>query len=456
MEFKITELPQILDTKIYNIIDKNLKITGISLNSKKVKKGDLFIPFIGNNVDGHDYIEEAFKNGAVCSLSIKKNIKLKNKNIIFINDSLSSIQKLAMSYLKSLHTKVIAITGSNGKTTTKDIIAKILSTRYKVHKTKSNNNNELGVPITILSTPCDTDILILEMGADNFGQLKLLSELSNPDFCVITNIGESHIEFFKTRDGIAKEKFEITRGMKKNGILIYNGDEPLLNKLVLKNNIKNISCGFNKENVVKVDNYSLKKDCIDFKLNIMKNLITTKIKGKHNILNITYAITIAKKMNINEQEILDTLHEFKDITKMRLEEIPYGNNSLIINDAYNASPTSMKAAIDVLNAQVGYNYKRIILGDMYELGKNEILFHENVGKYINDIKNNTINEVISIGKLAKNITKNIKKDTIKTIHFDDINKISDYIKQNKINNEILLFKASRSMQLEKIIEYITK
>ena len=168
MEFKITELPQILDTKIYNIIDKNLKITGISLNSKKVKKGDLFIPFIGKNVDGHDYIEEAFKNGAVCSLSIKKNIKLKNKNIIFINDSLSSIQKLAMSYLKSLHTKVVAITGSNGKTTTKDIIAKILSTKYKVHKTKSNNNNELGVPITILSTPCDTDILILEMGADNF------------------------------------------------------------------------------------------------------------------------------------------------------------------------------------------------------------------------------------------------------------------------------------------------
>ena len=218
MKYLVTDLEKILNAKKANITS-NVEITGIAIDSRKVKQGDLFIPLLGENVDGHNYIESAFEKGAAASLSLKDDF-VSDNNIIYVDDSYEAIQTLAKHYLESLNAKTIAITGSNGKTTTKDIITSVLSTKYKVHKTQGNFNNELGVPITILATPEDSEILVLEMGADGFGQLDFLSKLVEPDYTVITNIGESHIEFFKSREGIAKAKFEITNGMKKDGYFV--------------------------------------------------------------------------------------------------------------------------------------------------------------------------------------------------------------------------------------------
>ena len=451
MKYLVTDLEKILNAKKVNIT-RDVEITGIAIDSRKVKQGDLFIPFLGENVDGHNYIESAFEKGAAASLSLKDDF-VSDNNIIYVNDSYEAIQTLAKYYLNSLKVKTIAITGSNGKTTTKDIITSVLSTKFKVHKTQGNFNNELGVPLTILAAPEDSEILVLEMGADGFGQLDFLSKMVKPDYTVITNIGESHIEFFKSREGIAKAKFEITNGMKKDGYFVYNGDEVLLKTLVESSDIKATACGENSYNDIILENYTITRDKIDFKLNISEEHYFTKLKGKHNLYNIMFAIAIASKIGLTNEDIRKAIEDTVEITGMRLQSIPYNENSLIINDAYNASPTSMKAAVDVVNSFDDFDYKTLVLGSMFELGPNEINFHGDVGEYIS---NNTkdINLVISVGALAENITKQIKNDKIKTLHFPTTAEVSEYLKNNKHENEVILFKASRSMKLETIIEEI--
>lgn len=453
MKYLVKDLEKILNAKKANITS-DLEITGIAIDSRKVKHGDLFIPFLGENVDGHDFIESAFEKGATASLSLKDNF-VSNNNIIYVNDSYEAIQSLAKHYLESLNTKTIAITGSNGKTTTKDIITSVLSTKYKVHKTQGNFNNELGVPITILAAPEDSEILVLEMGADGFGQLDFLSKLVEPDYTVITNIGESHIEFFKSREGIAKAKFEITNGMKKDGYFIYNGDEILLKTLVDSSEINATSCGENSYNDIILENYTITRDKIDFKLNISDTQYFTKLKGKHNLYNIMFTTAIANKIGLTNEEIRKAIENTVEITGMRLQSIPYKEDSLIINDAYNASPTSMKAGVDVVSSYDDFDYKTLVLGSMFELGPNEVNYHGEVGEYISE-NTNDIDLVISVGELAENITKQIKNDKIKTLHFHTTAEVSEYLKNNKHKNEIILFKASRSMKLETIIEEITK
>ena len=453
MKYLVKDLEKILNAKKANITS-NLEITGIAIDSRKVKQGDLFIPFLGENVDGHDYIESAFEKGAAASLSLKDDF-VSDNNIIYVNDSYEAIQSLAKHYLGSLNAKTIAITGSNGKTTTKDIITSVLSTKYKIHKTQGNFNNELGVPLTILAAPEDSEILVLEMGADGFGQLDFLSKLVEPDYTVITNIGESHIEFFKSREGIAKAKFEITNGMKKDGYFVYNGDEVLLKTLVDSSEINATSCGENSYNDIILENYTITRDKIDFKLNISDAQYFTKLKGKHNLYNIMFATAIASKIGLTNEEIRKAIENTVEITGMRLQSITYKEDSLIINDAYNASPTSMKAGVDVVSSYNDFDYKTLVLGSMFELRPNEVNYHGEVGKYISE-NTNDIDLVISVGELAENITKQIKNDKIKTLHFHTTVEVSEYLKNNKHKNEIILFKASRSMKLETIIEEITK
>ena len=334
MKYLVKDLEKILNAKKVNITN-DTEITGIAIDSRKVKQGDLFIPFLGENVDGHNYIESAFEKGAAASLSLKDDF-ISDNNIIYVNDSYEAIQTLAKHYLDSLNAKTIAITGSNGKTTTKDIITSVLSTKYKVHKTQGNFNNELGVPLTILAAPEDSEILVLEMGADGFGQLDFLSKLVEPNYTVITNIGESHIEFFKSREGIAKAKFEITNGMKKDGYFVYNGDEVLLKSLVDSSDINTTSCGENNYNDIILENYTITRDRIDFKLNISDEQYFTKLKGKHNLFNIMFATAIASKIGLTNEEIRKAIENTVEITGMRLQSIPYKEDSLIINDAYNA------------------------------------------------------------------------------------------------------------------------
>lgn len=452
MKYTLDEIAKILQSSDLNKTHE-VTITGVAIDSRKVKKGDLFIPFVGENVDGHKFIETAFNNGAVATLCLDKNLNFDN-NVIYVENSYLAIQQLAKDYLEKLNAITIAITGSNGKTTTKDIVASILSTKYKVHKTLGNLNNELGVPLTILSSDEDSEILVLEMGADGFNQLNFLSKLVEPDFAVITNIGESHIEFFKDRAGIARGKFEITEYLKDDGLFVYNGDEPLINDLVKNSSFTSISCGFSDKNQIYVKNYLLENEISYFELNNLNHKLHTKLKGKHNLLNIMYAYAIAKKLQISDDEFSNSLVHLEKITNMRLESIPFRNNSLIINDAYNASPTSMRAAIDVIEELKNYNKKYLVVGDMFELGKDEISFHCSIGNYFN--ATSTINEVISIGNLSQHITQNITNNNIITKHFSTNKEATTYLKGINFDNDVILFKASRGMKLESIVEELIK
>ena len=252
---------------------------------------------------------------------------------------------------------------------------------------------------------------------------------------------------------LAKAKFEITNGMKKDGFFVYNGDEPLLKELVENSSINATSCGENSYNDIILENYTITRDKIDFKLSIDKNNFSTTLKGKHNLFNIMFAVAIAKKIGLTNEEIRHAIDNISKITNMRLESIPYGEDSLIINDAYNASPTSMKAAVDVISDLNDFEFKTLVLGSMFELGPNEVEYHNGVGTYINN-NSHGINLVISVGDLAKNITDNINNKDISTLHFSTVEEVTDYLKANKHKNEVILFKASRSMKLETIINDI--
>lgn len=216
---------------------EKITIEGVTTDSRNVRKGNLFVPIIGEKFNGHDFVEKAFENGAHASLwSRSVPNPPQDKPLIIVDDTLAALQQIASHYLLEVNPKVVGITGSNGKTTTKDMIASVVGTRYRVHKTKGNFNNHIGLPLTILDMPEDTEVAVLEMGMNAKGEIELLSSIARPDIAVITNIGDAHLQDLGSREGIAEAKLEIIKGLKENGTLIYHGDEPLLKKRLFMSN----------------------------------------------------------------------------------------------------------------------------------------------------------------------------------------------------------------------------
>ena len=304
------------------IDEKHLKktINGVSIDSRKINEGALFIPFKGENVDGHRFITQALNDGAGAVFSEKENKHSEGNQgpIIWVEDTLIALQQLAKAYLNHVNPKVIAVTGSNGKTTTKDMIESVLSTEFKVKKTQGNYNNEIGMPLTLLELDEDTEISILEMGMSGFHQIELLSHIAQPDIAVITNIGESHMQDLGSREGIAKAKFEITTGLKTNGIFIYDGDEPLLKPHV--NQVKNaklISIGLNSDSTYTCHMNDVKNEGIHFTIN-QKEHYHLPILGTHNMKNAAIAIAIGHELGLNETIIQNNIHNVQ-LTAMRME-----------------------------------------------------------------------------------------------------------------------------------------
>ncbi|NLK62859.1 MAG: UDP-N-acetylmuramoyl-tripeptide--D-alanyl-D-alanine ligase [Fusobacteria bacterium] len=424
--------------KNYNININNSNKFKIKTSSKEIQQGDVFIAIrTGNN-----YIEEAFLKGASLVVYDGKNIAiektLKNKTL-YVNDSIQFLQKIAKYYRENLNTKIIGITGSNGKTTTKDILYYILKTKYKVKKTIGNLNNHIGVPITILDLETDDEVLVLEMGMSGYGEISLLSEIANIDYGIITNIGDSHILYLKNRENVFKAKSEILPYIKEN--LVINGDDPFLKQL----NGKKIGI-YNKENIY-AENIKMDNNTMNFDLYIenIKYSATTNLIGEHNLYNIMVAIAMALEFEIDIYSILEAIKNL-EISNMRYEKIQK-ENILYINDAYNASPISMKYAINTFSNIYNDKYKIMILGDMLELGEDSKKMHESVLDNINDIN---CNEVYLFGEEMKYLYNKHKLNK-KIYFFSKKEEISD--KLNNINKEVVvLLKGSRGMKLEEIIE----
>lgn len=430
-----------------------IKIKGVATDTRTIEKGRLFVPISGENFNGHSFAETAFeKGGAAVLWNAAEPNPPKQGAVILVEDTLEALQQLASAYRKSVNPKVVGVTGSNGKTTTKDMIYSILATEFRVHKTMGNYNNHIGLPLTILDMPEETEIAILEMGMSAIGEIDFLSRLAKPDVAVITNVGDSHLLDLGSRENIADAKFEIVNGLSKDGVLIYTGDEPLLAEKVKNVAFALKSFGENADNSYQTSEIELGKEGTYFKVRDIDQPFYIPVLGKHNVKNALAAIAVASIFHVGLPRIAEGLTNLK-MTGMRLEMLRTSDGVSVINDAYNASPTSMRAAIELLQEMQGFRNKHLVLGDILELGKDEKMYHEQIGK---EIDSNLIQFVYTYGDLGSYIAigakGNFQEDRVN--HFDDKKALARELRKRTAPEDIVLVKASRGMKLEDVVSYL--
>ena len=423
-----------LNELLFEEFSKKVQIKNVVMDSRKVTEGSLF--FAINN--GNSYVKDVLDKGV--SLVIADNTDVKDERIVKVSNTIATIQDLATKYRKKLDIQVIGITGSNGKTTTKDIVYSLLSAKAKTLKTEGNYNNHIGLPYTLLNVTDEEKFVVLEMGMSSLGEIRRLGEISSPDYAIITNIGDSHIEFLKTRDNVFKAKTELLEFVNKENTFVC-GDDEYLAKLDVNR------IGFNDNNTHKIESYEFSDKGSKFVLDGKEYKIS--LLGKHNISNTAIAIELAKKIGLTDEEIQSGLKEIK-ISNMRFQEIKIGED-IYINDAYNASPTSMKAAIDTLNEIYNDKYKIAILGDMLELGENEVDYHIDVLNYLLDKKIKLIYLYGERMKKAYDIFMKSKSEEYRFWYYPTKEGIVESLKNIRMEKVILL-KASRGTALEDIIK----
>ena len=422
-----------LNELLFEEFSKKVQIKNVVMDSRKVTEGSLF--FAINN--GNSYVKDVLDKGV--SLVIADNTDVKDERIVKVSNTIATMQDLATKYRKKLDIQVIGITGSNGKTTTKDIVYSLLSAKAKTLKTEGNYNNHIGLPYTLLNVTDEEKFVVLEMGMSSLGEIRRLGEISSPDYAIITNIGDSHIEFLKTRDNVFKAKTELLEFVNKENTFVC-GDDEYLAKLDVNR------IGFNDVNTHKIESYEFSDKGSKFVLDGKEYKIS--LLGKHNISNTAIAIELAKKIGLTDEEIQSGLKEIK-ISNMRFQEIKIGED-IYINDAYNASPTSMKAAIDTLNEIYNDKYKIAILGDMLELGENEVDYHIDVLNYLLDKKIKLIYLYGERMKKAYDIFMKNKSEEYRFWYYPTKEGIVESLKNIRMEKVILL-KASRGTALEDII-----
>ena len=423
-----------LNELLFEEFSKKVQIKNVVMDSRKVTEGSLF--FAINN--GNSYIKDVLDKGA--SLVIADNTDVEDEKIVKVSDTVATMQDLATKYRKKLDIQVVGITGSNGKTTTKDIVYSLLSIKAKTLKTEGNYNNHIGLPYTLLNVTDEEKFVVLEMGMSSLGEIRRLGEISSPDYAIITNIGDSHIEFLKTRDNVFKAKTELLEFVDKENTFVC-GDDEYLGRLDVNR------IGFSDNNTHKIENYEFSNKGSKFVLDGKEYEMS--LLGKHNISNTAIAIELAKKIGLTDEEIQKGLKEIK-ISNMRFQEIKIGND-IYINDAYNASPMSMKAAIDTLNEIYNDKYKIAILGDMLELGENEVDYHIDVLNYLLDKKIKLIYLYGERMKKAYDIFMKTKSEEYRFWYYPTKEGIVESLKNIKMEKVILL-KASRGTALEDIIK----
>ncbi len=424
-----------------------------SRNTKEVKQGDIYIGFKGEIYDGGVFYEEAFSNGAKgCIINEIEGLKLKkveNKFIIQVEDTVKAIGQIARYKREKYNIPVIAVTGSVGKTSTKDIIASVVSQKYKTLKTQANLNNHIGMPLTILSLK-DHEALVVEMGMNHFGELSYLTNIAKPTIAVITNVGTAHIGNLGSRENILKAKLEILEGLPKDGVVIINNDNDLLHKWQLENKKYNvITYGINNNSKYVAKEIKYTTTGSEYQLN-GKESIKVPVVGEAFVYNSLAAISVGELLNIPIEKIQVGIKNF-ELTKMRLDVQKSSKGYTIINDCYNANYDSMKSAIEYLNSSKG-NRKIAVLGDMLELGEFSQELHKKVGE---EVAKNKIDILITVGKEANNIAETAKKNGINTTYmFENNQKAITKLKEILEPKDVVLVKASNSMNFKEIVSNI--
>ncbi|HHW32322.1 MAG TPA: UDP-N-acetylmuramoyl-tripeptide--D-alanyl-D-alanine ligase [Clostridiaceae bacterium] len=429
------------------------EITGVSIDSRKIMDGDLFIPIKGERYDGHDFIEQAVNSGAKAVLT-SKDIKIDGGSIVVIkvNDTKKALGDLAAYYRSKFNIPFIGITGSVGKTSTKEMVACVLGQHLNTLKTMGNYNNEIGLPLSVLNLDSRYQAAVFEMGMNSFGEISRLTSIVKPDVAIITNIGMAHIEKLGSRQNILKAKLEILEGLSKEGLVILNGDDKLLSGMRGLLGFRTKYFGTEEEVDYKAENIRLageKGSYFEIRIDGVDYEIYVPAPGIHNVYNALAAIASGIELNIPVDDIIKGIREYKP-EKMRLNIIEL-KDIKIIDDTYNANPQSMEAALNVLKDVAGNSRKIAVLGDMLEMGEWADQAHYGIGKLA---FSKGINYIITVGNNAKKIAEGAlnsgaNPENVKT--FENNAQGWNYLKELIMSGDVILVKGSRSMKMEEIV-----
>ena len=424
-------------SKIYALFNQH---SSVSIDTRSLKPKDIFFAIKGPNFDGNNFALEAIKKGASYVISDNSTISKKSDKIIYVDNSIKALQKLANYHRRKLNTKIIAITGSNGKTTSKELILNVLKSKYKTTATKGNLNNHLGVPLSLLEINENTDFGIIEMGANHINEISQLCKIAEPNFGYITNFGNAHLEGFGSIEGVIKGKSELYNYLINNKSLIFNNSENIKQNSLINNYKNTYSFGINSES-----NCIINKSDSENSLNVsyQNKIIKSTIYGDYNFENICIAIAIGEYFEVDFKNIKQGIESY--LPNNNRSQISVKNNNTIILDAYNANPTSMSLALESFK-KTNYKNKMIIVGDMFELGKDSNHYHQEI---INRLEK--INDCI-IYIVGEYFCKTKHSDRIES--FSTTKKLINNLSKTNISNYSILIKGSRGMQLEKIIEFI--
>ncbi len=428
------------------------EVKGVELDSRKLQEGYLFVATKGERVDGHSFIGQAFEKGcyAVVCERLPENAA---GTCIVVEDSFKALQDIAAYYREQLSVKVVGITGSVGKTSTKEVIASVLSEKYKVLKTEGNFNNEIGLPLTVLKIRDEHEVAVLEMGINHFGEMHRLSRIAKPDICVITNIGQCHLEFLIDRDGILRAKSEIFDYMNPEGVVCLNGDD---DKLITVEKVhgkrpvffgKGSACDIQAKNVENLGLEGSKADV--FEKNTAQEgedsySIRLYMPGEHMVSNGLAAIAVGRALNLSKEEMVNGIAKAGSVDGR--SNIIRDDKLTVIDDCYNANPVSMKAAIELLESATT---KRVaLLGDMFELGEQEKQLHRSVGEFL---ASKNIEKVICIGELAKEIYEGAKAGSAECFWYANKKELTDNIRQLIEKGDTVLIKASHGMGFAELV-----
>lgn len=452
--WKLSEISKAVKGKLMNASSEELMIKGFQQDSRKIKEGFLFVPIVAER-NGHDFVRQAYEAGAVASFWSDDLEKApKDIPLIVVEDTLGALQKTARWHLKNVQAKVVAITGSNGKTTTKDMTAKVLEAKYRTHKTAGNFNNHIGLPLTILNMSENTEVVVLEMGTSNPGEIALLSELAEPDTAVVTMIGESHIESFGTRKNLAKEKISITQGLKKEGLFIYPADEQLISRqLPDHSRLKSFSIVTRAD--LYAENIREKIKSTQFSVRSKEGQAATEMEipvpGRYNVNNALIALLVGLEYGISLEEGKKQLAGLA-LTQSRLEWIEGINHFSLLNDAYNASPSSMRAVLGYFEGIETKEKKVLVLGDILELGEQSKDLHAGLADAIHL---ESYDLIYLYGPAMQALYEELLKtdDAEKVFHVrEDKTELAQAIKKNVADHSYLLFKSSNGTDLLSLVE----
>ncbi|SDC35090.1 UDP-N-acetylmuramoyl-tripeptide--D-alanyl-D-alanine ligase [Shouchella lonarensis] len=420
----------------------------VSTDTRHHSPQSLFVPLRGERFNGHTFLDAAIEAGATATLwqedeALPREVP-DTFQVYYVTDTTEALQNLARLYREHVNPFIIGITGSNGKTTTKDMVATLLEPLGVVHKTKGNFNNHIGVPLSLLSMPSHCDYAVIELGMNHPGEIAFLSRLAAPNAAIVTNIGEAHIAAFGSRTGIADEKMSIRSGLTNEKWLWIDGDESLLTAYA----DEATTVGYASQADVYINAITPLKTGYTFKINSNVSF-SLPMLGEHNIKNVTYAISLAQRLGLETERIQKQMNII-EVSGMRLEPLQGPNGVTIVNDAYNANPTSMKAAIETVKSLPGYKERVLVLGGIYELGEAEEALHKSVAEVIEA----PITTVITVGDKGYWIHEALTLRAlphITCIHVYSVDEAKKHLSPYLKENTVVLLKASRAVALEKVL-----